>query len=126
MVFAKKSEKTGSTARDLHSGQAGRLRTVCSAIVSVREKRALHAVQRYSYSGMPETLFPRKTTVKLTHRQPPPNWRMRPIVLLALVIAGCGGGLQPEPIVAPSIVGLCGTRCVCGAVPESRDNLFVA
>src|SRR5436190_1886631 len=48
MVFAKKSEKTGSTARDLHSGHAGRLWFKCCAIVSVRENCASHAVQRYS------------------------------------------------------------------------------
>jgi hypothetical protein len=51
-VFAKKSEKTGSTSDDAHLGQVGERRAECSAIVSVREKSAWHAVQRYSYNGM--------------------------------------------------------------------------
>ena len=73
-----------------------------------------------------ETLFRRKTMVKLTHQRPAPNWRMRTIVLLALVLAGCGGGLQPEPICAPSLVGLCGTLRFRGTIPDSTDNVFVA
>jgi len=39
-VLAKKSEKTGSTAGESHSGQAGCGRIACSAIVSVRENSA--------------------------------------------------------------------------------------
>src|SRR5579859_49400 len=38
-VFAKKSEKTGSTARDLHLGHTGRDRGVCCVIDSVRANR---------------------------------------------------------------------------------------
>ena len=52
IVFAKKSEKTGSTAFERHLGHAGRDFLECSVIVSVRANRAWHAVQRYSYSGM--------------------------------------------------------------------------
>ena len=51
---------------------------------------------------------------------------MRKTVLLALVIAGCGGGLQPEPICAPSLVGLCGTVRFTGTIPDSTDNVFIA
>lgn len=73
-----------------------------------------------------ETLFPRKTTVKLTHSQPGANWRMLKSAVLAVVIAACGGGLQPEPICAPSLVGLCGTVRFRGAIPDSTDNVFIA
>jgi len=46
-VLAKNGEKTGSTARAPHLGQAGGCRP-CSPIGSWRAKRSLHAVQRYS------------------------------------------------------------------------------
>src|ERR1041385_2077252 len=52
IVFAKKSEKTGSTALERHLGHAGRDLPGCSLIVSVRAEPGRHAVQRYSYSGM--------------------------------------------------------------------------
>ena len=51
---------------------------------------------------------------------------MRTILLVALVIAGCGGGLQPEPICAPSLVGLCGTLRFQGTIPDSTDDVFIA
>jgi hypothetical protein len=48
-VLAKNGEMTRSTAADRHLGQAGReRRPECAAIGSVRAKRALQAVQRYS------------------------------------------------------------------------------
>jgi hypothetical protein len=56
IVFAKKSEKTGSTAFDAHFGHLGRALLERSVIFSVRANRAWHAVQRYSYSGMPQRI----------------------------------------------------------------------
>jgi hypothetical protein len=46
--------------------------------------------------------------------------------LLAAVAAACGGGLQPEPICAPTLVGLCGTLRFRGTIPDSTDNVFIA
>lgn len=46
--------------------------------------------------------------------------------LLAVLAAACGGGLEPERICPPSLVGLCGTLRFRGAVPDSTDNVFVA
>ncbi len=46
------------------------------------------------------------------------------ILLVALV--GCGGGLEPEPICAPGLVGVCGTLHFRGAIPPQTDNVFVA
>lgn len=45
---------------------------------------------------------------------------------LALGGAACDGGLQPEPICAPDLVGVCGTLRFRGAIPDSTDNVFVA
>ena len=42
------------------------------------------------------------------------------------VWAACDGGLQPEPICAPSLVGVCGTLRFRGAVPANTENVFVA
>jgi hypothetical protein len=47
------------------------------------------------------------------------------LALLALV-AGCGAGLEPEPICAPGFVGLCGTLRFRGAIPANTDNVFIA
>ncbi|MGE5801128.1 MAG: hypothetical protein ACM358_02620 [Gemmatimonadota bacterium] len=41
-------------------------------------------------------------------------------------LAACGGGLQPEPICAPTLVGACGTLRFRGAIPDSTDNVFIA
>lgn len=46
--------------------------------------------------------------------------------LLAVLAAACGGGLEPERICPPSLVGLCGTLRFRGAIPDSTDNVFVA
>ena len=51
---------------------------------------------------------------------------MRTILLLGAVVAACGGGLEPEPICAPTLVGLCGTVRFRGAIPDSTDNVFIA
>ena len=73
-----------------------------------------------------ETLFPRKTPVKLTHPPLVANCWMRKILLLVAVVTACGGGLEPEPICAPTLVGLCGTLRFRGTVPDSTDNVFIA
>jgi hypothetical protein len=51
---------------------------------------------------------------------------MRSLLLLVAVVTACGGGLEPEPICAPSLVGLCGTVRFRGTVPDSTDNVFIA
>jgi hypothetical protein len=51
---------------------------------------------------------------------------MRTILLLAAVVAACGGGLEPEPICARSLIGLCGTVRFRGAVPANTENVFIA
>jgi len=47
-----------------------------------------------------------------------------------MVVAGvgsaCGRGLEPEPICARTLVGLCGTVRFRGAVPANTENVFVA
>lgn len=51
---------------------------------------------------------------------------MRKILLLVAVVAACGRGLEPEPICARSLVGLCGTVRFRGAVPANTENVFIA
>ncbi len=51
---------------------------------------------------------------------------MRKVWFLLAVTAACGGGLQPEPICAPTLVGLCGTLRFRGTIPDSTDNVFIA
>jgi len=51
---------------------------------------------------------------------------MRKVWLLLAVAAACGGGLEPEPICAPTLVGVCGTVRFRGTIPDSTDNVFVA
>jgi hypothetical protein len=50
---------------------------------------------------------------------------MRTLWLCMAVVAGCSGGLEPEPICAPSLVGVCGTLRFRGAIPDSTDNVFI-
>src|SRR5881396_1521382 len=45
--------------------------------------------------------------------------------VLAAVLA-CDAGLEPEPICARGLVGLCGTIHFRGTIPDSTDNVFVA
>ena len=47
-------------------------------------------------------------------------------MLAAAMDSACGAGLQPEPICAPTLVGLCGTLRFRGAVPPNTENVFVA
>ncbi|MFN2571044.1 MAG: hypothetical protein ABR537_05450 [Gemmatimonadales bacterium] len=51
-------------------------------------------------------------------------------VAVAALVAGwgvaCGGGLEPQPICGPSLVGICGTLRFHGMVPDSTDNVFLA
>ena len=42
------------------------------------------------------------------------------------LVAACGGGLQPEPICASTLVGACGTLRFHGPIPDSTDNVFIA
>lgn len=42
------------------------------------------------------------------------------------VTAACGGGLEPEPICARTLVGLCGALRFRGAIPANTENVFVA
>lgn len=51
---------------------------------------------------------------------------MRKVLLLVAVVMACDGGLEPEPICAPSLVGLCGTLRFRGTIPDSTDNVFIA
>ncbi len=37
----------------------------------------------------------------------------------------CGAGLEPEPICAPTLVGVCGTLRFRGTIPDSTDDVFV-
>src|SRR6266496_178204 len=45
--------------------------------------------------------------------------------VLAAVLA-CDAGLEPEPICARGLVGLCGTIHFRGTIPDSTDNVFAA
>jgi hypothetical protein len=51
---------------------------------------------------------------------------MRKAWLWITVVAACGGGLEPEPICAPTLVGVCGTLRFRGTIPDSTDNVFIA
>ncbi len=52
------------------------------------------------------------------------------IAVIGLAAAGvgsaCGGGLEPEPICARTLVGLCGAVRFRGAVPANTENVFIA
>src|SRR6266496_2463586 len=50
---------------------------------------------------------------------------MRKVWLVIVVLIACGG-LEPEPICAPNLVGLCGTLRFRGTVPDSTDAVFIA
>ena len=51
---------------------------------------------------------------------------MRRTFLVVAVIAACGGGLEPEPVCAPTLVGACGQLSFRGTIPDSTDNVFIA
>ncbi len=51
---------------------------------------------------------------------------MRTAWLLLALLTACGGGLEPEPICAPSLVGLCGTLRFRGTIPANTENVFIA
>lgn len=51
---------------------------------------------------------------------------MRTVLALLILLAACGRGLEPEPICAPSLVGLCGTVRFRGSVPANTENVFIA
>lgn len=48
------------------------------------------------------------------------------VLVVGSLALACGGGLQPEPICARSLVGICGTVRFRGAIPDSTDNVFIA
>lgn len=48
------------------------------------------------------------------------------IVLGGAAALSCDGGLQPEPVCAPGLVGICGSLRFRGTIPDSTDNVFVA
>lgn len=57
----------------------------------------------------------------------------RPLLRIAIAAvwaagagSSCDGGLEPEPICAASLVGLCGTVRFRGTIPDSTDNVFIA
>jgi hypothetical protein len=47
------------------------------------------------------------------------------VAVLAAAMA-CDAGLEPEPICARGLVGVCGTIRFSGTIPDSTDNVFVA
>ncbi len=54
---------------------------------------------------------------------------LRPAALVVAVLAAalaCDAGLEPEPICARSLIGVCGTIRFSGTIPDSTDNVFVA
>jgi len=51
---------------------------------------------------------------------------MRKVWFLIAVLAACGRGLEPEPICAPSLVGLCGTLRFRGVAPANTEDVFIA
>lgn len=54
-------------------------------------------------------------------------FRVAAVVLsMAGAVTSCDAGLQPEPICAPDLIGVCGTIHFRGTIPDSTDNVFVA
>jgi hypothetical protein len=51
---------------------------------------------------------------------------LRILILIACLAVACDGGLEPERICPPSLVGLCGTLRFRGTAPDSTDNVFIA
>ncbi len=47
------------------------------------------------------------------------------VTVLAAALA-CDAGLEPEPICAQGLIGVCGTIRFSGTVPDSTDDVFVA
>lgn len=45
---------------------------------------------------------------------------------VAALVGACDEGLEPEPICAPSLIGVCGTLRFRGTIPDSTDNVFIA
>ena len=54
---------------------------------------------------------------------------LRPAAAFVAVLAAamaCDAGLEPEPICARGLIGVCGTIRFSGTIPDSTDNVFVA
>ena len=48
------------------------------------------------------------------------------LVTVLTAALACDAGLEPEPICARNLVGVCGTIRFSGTLPDSTDNVFVA
>lgn len=46
--------------------------------------------------------------------------------LLVTLVMACDKGLEPEPICARDLVGICGTLHFRGSIPPNTDNVFIA
>jgi hypothetical protein len=54
---------------------------------------------------------------------------LRPAAVLVAALASvlaCDAGLEPEPLCARGLIGVCGTIRFSGAIPDSTDDVFVA
>ena len=54
---------------------------------------------------------------------------LRPAAVLVAALGAalaCDAGLEPEPICARGLVGVCGAIRFSGTIPDSTDNVFVA
>jgi len=54
---------------------------------------------------------------------------LRPAAVLVAVVAAamaCDAGLEPEPVCARGLIGVCGTIRFSGTIPDSTDDVFVA
>ena len=47
-------------------------------------------------------------------------------LLLVAAVTACDKGLEPEPICARGLVGICGTLHFRGTIPPNTDNVFIA
>lgn len=45
---------------------------------------------------------------------------------LAILLGACDAGLEPEPVCAAGLVGVCGTLRFRGTIPPETDNVFIA
>ncbi len=53
--------------------------------------------------------------------------RMACLAMATVAVAiACDGGLEPERICPPGLVGLCGTLRFRGTIPDSTNNVFAA
>ncbi|HEY3279696.1 MAG TPA: hypothetical protein VGJ83_04215 [Gemmatimonadales bacterium] len=55
-----------------------------------------------------------------------PAPRAAALVAVLTIALACDAGLEPEPICARGLVGVCGTIRFRGTIPDSTENVFVA